>query len=381
MRHLGRAEGEPERTLCRSRGPDWTPAPADIYAAGAISWEILAGRPTGTSPAHLAKVRPDLPRELADAVMACLERSPDWRPSDLTYLAQMAAARRRATDGPAAPSVRAQKPPRAVPQPKRRGPSRRTWPLLVALVVVLGLAALAARPYLPGITGLLSSDAPATPAAPAATASAAPTPGATAAPTPAPTPANRAGAGPAAAPGDEPPADVGAAPETPSVSASSLPAQAPPTLAQEEPPDLSPPREIPTATAPADPVGRTDMPPPLTPAAAPSTASAPKVQAPTTEAPLPPAVLTALAPPTVKRPGKVLVDLRGVGLRPEHQARVLAVKKVPWGIKVLRQKHVSDTLITVLLELEDGAEPGEYAIAVEDGQGVRSEPLAFTVTK
>ena len=97
--------------------------------------------------------------------------------------------------------------------------------------------------------------------------------------------------------------------------------------------------------------------------------------------PLPPAVLNAIAPPTVKRPGKVLVDLRGSGLGAHHRASILAVKKVPRGIRVVRQKHVNDTLITILLELEDSAEPGEYAIAVEDGQGGRSEPLVFEVTK
>ncbi len=60
---------------------------------------------------------------------------------------------------------------------------------------------------------------------------------------------------------------------------------------------------------------------------------------------------------------------------------MLPVKKVPRGITVVRQKHVSDTLITILLQLEDTAEPGEYAIAVEDGRGNRSKPLIFTVTK
>jgi hypothetical protein len=92
-------------------------------------------------------------------------------------------------------------------------------------------------------------------------------------------------------------------------------------------------------------------------------------------------VLSAVAPPTVKRPGKALVDLRGTGLRPEHRARILPVKKVPWGIKIIRQKLVNDTLMTILLELEESAEPGEYAIAVEDGRGNRSEPLVFEITK
>jgi eukaryotic-like serine/threonine-protein kinase len=67
---------------------------ADIYAFGAMAYELLAGRPpfVGTSPqkvlaAHLAEVpqlvsdlRPDVPPALADLVMRCLEKEPAARP-------------------------------------------------------------------------------------------------------------------------------------------------------------------------------------------------------------------------------------------------------------------------------------------------------------
>ena len=56
---------------------------ADIYAAGALCWEILVGQPCGEAPRPLLDVVPDLPRELANSVMGCLEKSPDWRPKDL----------------------------------------------------------------------------------------------------------------------------------------------------------------------------------------------------------------------------------------------------------------------------------------------------------
>jgi hypothetical protein len=91
-------------------------------------------------------------------------------------------------------------------------------------------------------------------------------------------------------------------------------------------------------------------------------------------------VLTAISPLSVSRPGKVLIDLHGIGFRPRHRALVLPVKKVPWGITVVRQKLVGDSLITVLLDLEDTVEPGEYALAVEDGFGTRSDPMIFEVT-
>jgi len=99
----GAAKGSPRPPYAPPEGGGVATAPADVYAAGAISWEILAGRPVGRPPSHLAEVRPDLSRELADAVMACLEQSPDWRPNDLTYLAQMAAARQRAAGSHTAP--------------------------------------------------------------------------------------------------------------------------------------------------------------------------------------------------------------------------------------------------------------------------------------
>jgi hypothetical protein len=108
-------------------------------------------------------------------------------------------------------------------------------------------------------------------------------------------------------------------------------------------------------------------------------AAAPPAPAPAP--PAEPAVLTAVSPLEVKRPGKVLLDLRGQGFLEQHRAQVLQVKKVPRGITVVRQKRVSDTLITVLVELSEDAEPGDYAFAVEDGLGQRTEPILFKVTK
>jgi hypothetical protein len=92
-------------------------------------------------------------------------------------------------------------------------------------------------------------------------------------------------------------------------------------------------------------------------------------------------VLTALSPLSVRRPGKVLLDLRGSGLRPDLRARILPLKEVPRGITVARQKWVSANLVSVLLELDAAVTPGIYAIALEDPAGGPVKPLQFTVTK
>jgi hypothetical protein len=97
--------------------------------------------------------------------------------------------------------------------------------------------------------------------------------------------------------------------------------------------------------------------------------------------PAEPVVLTAVSPLQVRRPGKVLLDLRGSGFRPDLQARIFPLEKSPRGITVLRQKFVNPTLITVLVELAENAQTGEFAIAVEDAGGTRSEHAVFTVTK
>jgi hypothetical protein len=93
-------------------------------------------------------------------------------------------------------------------------------------------------------------------------------------------------------------------------------------------------------------------------------------------------VLTALSPLSVRRPGRALLDLRGTGLRPDLNARIVAVREVPRGISVARQRWVNANLMTVLLELEGTVTPGAYAVALEDPSAGRlTKPLQFTVTR
>jgi len=94
-----------------------------------------------------------------------------------------------------------------------------------------------------------------------------------------------------------------------------------------------------------------------------------------------PAVLTALSPLSIRRPGKALLDLRGTGLRADLRARVVPLREAPRGITLARQKWVSAELVTVLLELDGSVAPGAYAIVLEDPAGGRTKPLSFTVAK
>lgn len=73
----------------------------DVYAFGAIAFELLAGHapfeaPTlvqvlehhlETPPPDLGTERPDAPRPLAEIVLACMAKDPAWRPDDLGEIA------------------------------------------------------------------------------------------------------------------------------------------------------------------------------------------------------------------------------------------------------------------------------------------------------
>jgi hypothetical protein len=92
-------------------------------------------------------------------------------------------------------------------------------------------------------------------------------------------------------------------------------------------------------------------------------------------------VLTAVSPLAVKRGITTMLDVRGTGLRADHQARILRVKEAVNGVSIVRQKWMDPTLIKVLVNIEAAASPGAYGVALVDGQGAQTNGLNFTVSK
>jgi hypothetical protein len=76
-----------------------------------------------------------------------------------------------------------------------------------------------------------------------------------------------------------------------------------------------------------------------------------------------------------------MLDVRGTGLRSDHQARIMRVKEAVSGISVVRQKWVDPTLIKVLVNIEASATPGLYGVALVDGGGAATNGVNFTVSK
>ncbi len=115
----------PEQAEGRDVGPE-----ADVYSLALMLYECWSGenpnrrstpaataRAIGARHRPLRRLRPDLPRELTDAVDACLEA----RPGTATF----AGGAGRGDRGVAGPPRRATSPPRALATPAPCGPRRR----------------------------------------------------------------------------------------------------------------------------------------------------------------------------------------------------------------------------------------------------------------
>ncbi|HET6899173.1 MAG TPA: hypothetical protein VFK70_12525, partial [Vicinamibacteria bacterium] len=60
---------------------------SQVFTVGVLCFEILSGRDFESRGGPLLRdLRPDIPRDVSDAVQACLEMDAEWRPKDLSYL-------------------------------------------------------------------------------------------------------------------------------------------------------------------------------------------------------------------------------------------------------------------------------------------------------
>jgi hypothetical protein len=339
-------------------------AEADIYSTGVILYEMLSGRsPTGDRPTPLSDLRSDVSRDLTDAIMGCLERGPDWRPKDLSYLLQVVGSMRNTgAKSTGRPSPRATAEPARTAGTRGAGVGRKVargstasksnMPLYALAILLVAGAGAGAWWYLnQGHDTTVSRGLPPAPTVPTTQATpppvATPTPGVA---TPRPTVEPRPGK---------------TATPTPAPAATPLPTPPPATRPAATPEPVRP------ATPP--PVVATPTPVPATPPPTP-VATPPPV-------PAGPAVLTAVSPLNVKRGITTLLDVRGTGLRSDHQARIMRVKEAVTGVSVVRQKWVDATLIKVLVNIETNATPGLYGVALVDAGGTSTNGLNFTVAK
>jgi hypothetical protein len=94
-----------------------------------------------------------------------------------------------------------------------------------------------------------------------------------------------------------------------------------------------------------------------------------------------PAAVTNVSPPLLHRGANVLVDVRGVGLRSDHQARITRPREAIRGVEVMRQRYVGPALVQVLLHVDAGAPTGGYFLSLVDGAGNATNARPFEIGK
>jgi hypothetical protein len=366
-------------------------AKAEIYCAGLICYEALSGQPPALE-SHARKplqdLRPDLPTDLTDAIMACLEADPDWRPADLSYLLVVVRGLQQSQPAAAAraPSRRVATPPRTFlessPRQKSddRGPLTRVLPVLLVLVAILATGGAwlwfeVLRPQPAASSPSASGPGRGVPSPPA-TLAVAPavdeTPTEVVEPAPsvaAPVPANASPPGLASpVPGattapPQPRAASASAPATLPTSAPSAPTAPAPTATPSAPP--SPAQPEPDAAAPV----RPDTEP-----GAPRTAEASAAEAAPASSR---ASIRAIAPFRLKAGAMTVLDVHGANLRDDHRAKVTVRREPAPGFSVTRYQLRNPALLLVFLQVDAGVRPGKYAFSLVAPGG--DETNGFTI--
>jgi hypothetical protein len=344
---------------------------SQVFTVGVLCFEILSGRAFESRGGPLLRdLRPDLPRDLSDAVQACLEMDAEWRPKDLSYLLGLVDAQVADGSTGAKPAARGGRSTPASPTPTNRargkGPAPRSGPLLIFALVALAVSVATAvfrlrqpieAPALPPaassapLPSLAAREATPGPAAPS-TVAARPSPAGPALPV-APSPVRSVSA---PSPLASPPVRSAAAATPPAPAAVRVPPSA--------------------ATAAATPVPAASAPTPVPAASAPAASTPARSVEPATLA-----AVTNVSPPLLHRGANVLVDVHGVGLRGDHQVRITHGREAARGIEVMRQRYVGPTLVQVLLKIDAGAPTGAYMLSLVDGSGSATNPRPFEVGK
>ena len=330
---------------------------SQVFTVGVLCFEILSGRDFESRGGPLLRdLRPDLPRDVSDAVQACLEMDAEWRPKDLSYLVEQVAALASSGGGGSKPASRGGRAASTAATPvnraRRGGPAPRPWPLLafalVALAVSIGIAVVRLRqpiepPALPPPPPSTTPQVSVTTTMPPPSPSALPTrPGTPASPGHAATPA---------------PAPSAAASVRPATGTTATGARVPSPAATATP--------VPVVVAPTTLAAATPAP----------------VATPQAAEPAAPAAVTNVSPPLLKRGANVLVDVHGVGFRSDHQARISRPKEAVKGVEVMRQRYVGPTLLQVLLHVDPAAPTGGYFLSLVDGTGVATNARPFEIGK
>jgi serine/threonine protein kinase len=368
---------------------------ADVFSTGVVLYQVLAGKHPydgavstallGAQAAPpLGDLRPDVARDLTDAITGCIERDPDWRPGDLSYLTEVVRRLRGPVASAPAPKAAAKAPARAgapAPAPKLQRaamPSlaagqkkgRSQLPVIVGVVAIIGALSAAGWYWYGGF---------ASPSSPPQTRP-------TAVPSGPPAQASTPATEPAASPAQSPPG-ASAAPATQPGQASPTPA--PLTLPTPHP--TPPPTPTPSATP------RAGIPPPAPATQAPTPTPLPATPAPTpTPPPTPPpatppptapkapagaATLKTVSPLSLKLGSQGMLDIRGIGFASEHRVLVVRIKAEPNDIMVVNQMLKGPELILAAIRVGPSATPGAYGIVVVDSEGTPSNSLRFDVTK
>jgi len=363
----------------RYRAPEMAqggpPVPqSQVFTVGVLCFEILSGRSFESRGGPLLRdLRPDLPRDLSDAVQACLEMDAEWRPKDLSYLLGLVDALAASGSSGAKPAARSGRSTPASPTPtnraRRSGPAPRSGPLLVFALVALAVSVATAVVRLrqpieaPALPPAASSAPLPSPAARDATPQAAVSPSTVASRPSTAGPALPVAASPLRGAGVPAPSPLASPPVRPAAAATP---SVPTAVRVPTPAVTAAPAAVPSAAAPS-------------PGPA---ASAPAVgEAARPVEPAGPAAVTNVSPPLLHRGANVLVDIHGVGLRGDHQVRLTHGREAARGIEVMRQRYVGPTLLQVLLKVDAGAPTGAYMISLVDGTGSATNSRPFEVAK